>query len=60
MTWPLDSPPNCSNRRCLRPSDLTIDGEPYCISCGDELTERFIAVSLNPDLREQLPPLWES
>lgn len=65
MTWPLadwppEAPPNCSNRRCMRPSGVAVDGEPYCLACADELLERFVAVSLTPELREQLPQLWES
>lgn len=58
--WPSDAAPNCSNRRCMRASGVTVDGEPYCLDCADELLERFVAVSLRPDLREQLPQLWES
>ena len=58
LTWPLDNPPCCENRRCMRPADCDIDGQPFCLACADELLQRFIAVSWTPQLREQLPELW--
>lgn len=57
--WDIQTPPLCS-ARCMRVAQCAIDGEPYCIDCGDLVLDRFVAISLNPALRESLPPLWES
>ena len=59
MTWPVESPPCCSNRACLAPAACTIEDEPFCIECADELVDRLYAIAANPSLREELPPLWE-
>lgn len=34
-------------------------GEPLCIACADNRLERFAAISLNPKLRDLLPPLLD-
>lgn len=48
----------CSNRRCLKPAEATLDDEPYCVDCLDELVDRLAAVSQRPELRDLLPELW--
>lgn len=51
-----DDPPLCT-MRCMRPSALTIDGEPYCLDCTEEWLDRLQAIELRPDLVDVLPSL---
>lgn len=58
--WALaETPPNCSNRYCMRESELEADGTPYCIACADLILERWLLICAHPELRDTLAPLFE-
>lgn len=44
---------------CQQMADLLFDGQPLCIDCADILWQRIHAIGLNPELRNQLPDLWD-
>lgn len=54
--WGRYGAPLCS-LRCMHESECAVDGEPYCLDCADLVLDRFLAVSIDPDLARTLPAL---
>lgn len=47
VTWGVTL---CYSRACVAPAVLTIDGWPYCLTCGDDQVERAVAAEIAPEL----------
>lgn len=57
VRWGIE--PCTGHEECTHMADLLYDGQPLCIECADLLLHRQNAIGRLPQLREQLPPLWE-
>jgi hypothetical protein len=40
-------------------ADCTLDEEPLCLGCADDVVERLVVAELAPDLARELPTLEE-
>lgn len=49
----------CGVKHCLRRAEVLLDRHARCIECADDECDRFVAVSIEPRLRDLLPPLVE-
>jgi hypothetical protein len=47
----------CSADHCAELAELTLDGWPFCLACGDDALERILAWELHPELVGMLPDL---
>lgn len=54
--WIGREPPLCT-LRCMQLSECVYDGVPYCLDCVEMVIDREIAMELNPEVAEHLPPL---
>lgn len=49
----------CSMKYCMALAECLFDDIPLCLDCADDLLDRQIAISLNPNMRQLLPEIGD-